>query len=256
VLIVVPEGNSYAYNVALELQKGIKHQSNITTSTNLTGSEDVVIALGSSIYSKISKHQQEIIATFVPYQGINVIPQPPKKHHYIYAEPSPEQIHKFISSNFISAKVGYLYTDKDKSVAAELEKEFEKSGNSIFPMMHEGDVFSSIRKLIRSGIDIMLINKNSSLYTPKNIRTIIEALTRKRIPVISTTKSLVNLGATVSITSDQSEIIEMTSDLTNHIIKGNHKEANRSGHTHTVNVESNHSMISLFRFDILEGSLE
>jgi hypothetical protein len=252
VVIIVPENNQYAYNIAIDVQTQLKGQSTIRYEVGNPAPGDIIVALGSGIYNKIGDIRNKVIATFVPYQGVQKS-QATNNRYYIYSEPSPKQIHTFIAANFSSSKIGYLYTDQDKGVPAELAKQFTQSENTLLALKNEGDVFSSIRELIRNDIDIMLLSKNSDLYTSKNIRTIIEALTRKRIPVITTTKSLVASGATISITADQSEIVAMTATLANKLNEQNGMGGEASGHTTTVNIETNQSMIDIYRFNIVPG---
>jgi ABC-type uncharacterized transport system substrate-binding protein len=253
VVIITPDENQYAYNIAVSLQSKLKDHAKITSEAGNATPEDIIIALGSAAYHKIGDVKNTVITIFIPYEGQRSSLESASNRYYIYSEPSPNQIHSFISKNFTSSTVGYLYTEKDKSVASELAEQFKLSENTFFSLKGDKDVFSSIRELIRYDIDIMLLSKNSDLYTPKNIRTIIEALTRKRIPVIATTKSLVKSGATIAISSDQSEIIRMTAEIVNLLDDNNLDKEKISSHTKNINIEINQSMVSLYRFSIDTG---
>jgi ABC-type uncharacterized transport system substrate-binding protein len=256
VVIITPDENQYAYNIAVSLQSQLTDHAKITSEAGSVTPEDIIIALGSAAYHKVGDVKNTVITIFIPYEGDRSALQSTNNRYYIYSEPSPKQIHSFISKNFTSSTIGYLYTDKDKGVASELAEQFKLSENTFLALKGEEDVFSSIRELIRYDIDIMLLSKNSDLYTSKNIRTIIEALTRKRIPVIVTTKSLVKSGATISISSDQTEIVTMTAKIVNLLVDGSDGAEKISSHTKKVNIEINQSMISLYRFTIGTGEIK
>jgi len=248
--IVIPKGNPYVLGLATTLRSKIDTPSFITSYIDRIKSNDTVVALGSQVYEMFAQNDRTVIAAFVPYHGKAAHSSAPKNHFYIYSEPSPSQIHSFIAHNFTSSKIGYLYTEEFRGVSEELEREFKKSGNTLHTLMTDGDVFNSIRELIRNDIDIMLVSKNNAIYTSKNIRTVIEALTRKRIPVISTTKSLVRSGATTSITSDQQEILRLTAEVANQLSGPKYPVNRLPVHTPKINVDTNESMISLYRFNI------
>ncbi|MGH1486980.1 MAG: hypothetical protein ACRBCI_12230 [Cellvibrionaceae bacterium] len=241
-------------DIAKRIQEKITVNSQIRNELDLEEkSNSIIITIGSSAFYKASKKADiKIITSFIPHTT-NINKAEDEIFPY-YSEPSPEQILSFFSKHFSSAKVGILYSDSDIEFISSLESIFRNSNNTLIPIKHsKNDVFDSIRALIKKDMDIMLITKNKEIYSSKKIRFVIEALSRKRIPTITTSPSLLRAGSVASITPNEEETISSIATLASQLHKNKKITDDTREEPNNITVKTNKSMMKLFNLNIYEG---
>lgn len=125
----------------------------------------------------------------------------------VYSEPNPLDVVSFINNHFGKVKVGYLFNVNDE-FTQQLTKALGASRLELISMQVDDDPFAGLRKLNNVGIDVLLVNKNSTIYRTNILRFIFEAMYRKGVPIVSTTDKLTDLGAVASIYLDIEAIAE------------------------------------------------
>ena len=74
----------------------------------------------------------------------------------------------------------------------------------------------TIRRMLNyDSVDVMLITNDSRIFNRKNIRFVLEALYRKKIPTIGFSRSLVDAGAVAAVFSNEDEVINQTAIAAN-----------------------------------------
>lgn len=254
-ITILASDSSRNIGIAKRIQEKITVESSIKNSFSESEEKNsIIITIGSTAFYKVAdKSDSQIIASFIPH-ATNIDHKEDSIFPY-YSEPSPNQISSFFSKHFNSAKIGILYDDSDIRFIENLKKAFDNSDNTLIAIKHnKKDVFDSIRALIKKDIDIMLITKNRDIYHPKKIRFVIEALSRKRIPTITTSTSLLRAGSAVSITPDEEQTIIAIANLANQLHKDQKITDDIKGESKNITVNINKSMMKLFNLNIDEGS--
>jgi len=249
-VIILTSRSQYALEVANKIQLGIKAPSEIKHSIDHVKDTDIVVALGNEALAEAErKASKKIVASFIGYSGRN------NKNikTIIYAEPSPETLAHFFDVNFNKARIGILYSPKDREYIERINSSLKTGNNELIPIVSTGDTFVEINKLIRMDIDLLFIRNDDAIYKPGNIRFVLETLFRKRIPVITNTKSLLKAGATAAITPDEELIIRETIEAINLLSSG---KVNSIPYRfiETAKTDTNKSMIKILNVKIKEDN--
>lgn len=221
--------------------------------------DDLLISIGKVGYEKASRiaPKNTIIALFVPpmapvLSGSNVIP--------VISEPSPDEIFSFLLLNFKAGRVGYLYSDSHDWRLMRLKELAINSDIEIIAERVSDKVFEAAGILAKKDLDAFLITKNSDIYTRANARPFIEAFIRKRIPVIATSKGLLDPGALAVISldsqkifSDVAQLVERTND--NFSVLKSGMDTILSSPDHVV-IDVNDSMEKVYGIKIKRGEVK
>ncbi len=250
-VIIFTAENKNAIDLAGKIQNELQLSSAIKHSLNNVKPEDFVIALGNQALNHAAENSSApVVGSF-----INFAERPTtnltKVKSIIYSDPSPENISRFIDSNFMHAKIGYIYSDNDVSYLERIRSSLKPKNNTVIAIEHRVDIFVELNNLTRSGVDAILIGNNNEIYKSDNIRLILESLFRKRIPVLSTSKLLVKAGAAVAISPNEGELIKLTvaaiSKLSNE-----HQHLKAEVFASNSEIEKNKSLLEILNLRILE----
>lgn len=248
VLIFTPEVN-YARDVAEKLKSHIKPPSRIVHTLDVNSSTDVVVALGRESFLHASAN------TSVPVVGaflsiVDQAPSPSKTVRYrILSDPSPQKMADFLEKKFPNSVVGFIHTDEEALFVHEMHQALQGSSTRLESIIFSGNTFSDIRHLDRKGIDLMLISKNRDIYHSGRIRFVLEALFRKKVPVVSMSAALIPAGATVSVSPSVEAVVQVTSSYANSLVDGRFPAPQRAVYVDDVVIDVNSAMAEYFNFD-------
>lgn len=254
VLILAPD-SEYARKVAVQLKSRIAYPSRITHVLDVNAETDLVVALGrDSFLEASSKTEVPVMGSFL--SPVDQASETSNGARYrIFSDPSPKQIADFLASRFPSSVVGYIYSDDETLIIQNVQDALKGSSTRLESLRFSGNTFSDIRDLSRKGINAMLITKNREVYSPERVRFVLEALFRKKIPVVSTSSSLVSAGATVSIAPSTEAILKATSDSVNQLLKGVTPAPPAAAYVEDAMIEVNLTMSEYFSIDFGGGAL-
>ncbi|MFK5893939.1 MAG: hypothetical protein QM504_12025 [Pseudomonadota bacterium] len=214
VLILSPN-NVKARSIAVKIkEKLIDKNIVISENPNAVENPELVITLGSELLKTHGKQlNAPTIASFVSpseYFNSNILNNFPSEP--IYSVVSPRFLMSFLEESFGNARVGYIYVGEKDPYIKELEFISSFSETKIVPIkLRNNDVFKTIRRILSNrSIDVMIVSNNSSVFNRKNIRFVLEALYRKKIPTVGLSQTLVDAGAVAAVFSKEDAIIEQT----------------------------------------------
>lgn len=220
VVILAPRTDQ-ARSVAEKIKSRIDVPARIAGSLEETGKAELVVAVGNALFSSaLTQTRAPVIGVFInrfEYESDSLHQPPPV---VIYSDPSPQDIADFLSKHFPRSKIGYLYSLNEAKLVSVISDVVSQSGSRLVTINHQGDIFAEIRALARGGVDIMFISKNRSIYKPDTIRFALEFFFRKNIPVVTTSPSLVEVGATIAISATDEQIVEATSAAVRRVLAG------------------------------------
>lgn len=248
VLILTPNSD-YGKNVAEQVKSRIASPSRIAHVLDINPDTELVVALGRDSYLEASsKAKVPVIGSFL--SPLDQVDGPSKSLRYrIFSDPSPAQIAEFLASRFPNSVIGYIYTADEAQVVQEVHDTLKGSSTRLESLPFSGNAFSDIRELSRKGINAMLITKNRDIYNPERIRFVLEALFRKKMPVVSTSAALVPAGATVSIAPSTEAIIDVTSSSVNKLLKESPNAPPAAVYVENATVQVNRTMSEFFNID-------
>jgi hypothetical protein len=179
----------------------------------LNNSTDTAIFIGSldaSVAMHVSAEKSIVITT--PYQFDDYKVLAPDAM-FVSLLPTPKEVVQNLTLNFPGARVGVLHRGDD--YFQDLQKATEDSSIKLVGReTHSEDIFKDLRFLLKTNpIDIFLITADPEIYSSANVRYLIEALYRKRIPTVALTDQLLGSGVIGSIYVPNSLIVESTIDL-------------------------------------------
>lgn len=248
VLILTPD-TDYGKNVAEQLKSRIASPSRITHSLDINPDTELVVALGrDSFLEASSKAEVPVIGSFL--SPLDQVDGPGNGPRYrIFSDPSPGQIAEFLASRFPNSVIGYIYTAEEAQVVKDVHDALKGSSTRLESLPFSGNTFSDIRELSRKGINAMLLTKNRDIYNPERVRFVLEALFRKKMPVVSTSTALVPAGATVSIAPSPEAIIDATSGSVNRLLKEPPNAPPAAAYVEHATVQVNRTMSEYFDID-------
>lgn len=253
VIIFTPDSD-YARNVAVQLKSRIATSSRITHALDVNSDTKLVVALGRDSFLEASeKTEVAVVGSFL--SPLDQVKNPSDGPRYrIFSDPSPEQIAEFLASRFPNSVVGYIYTADEAQIVQSVQDALKGSNTRLESLLFSGNTFSDLRGLSRKGINAMLITKNREIYNPERVRFVLEALFRKKMPVVSTSTALVPAGATVSIAPSSEAIINTTSDSVNALLKDPPHAPPSAVYVEDTTVEVNQTMSEYFNIDFGGGA--
>ncbi len=200
---VFASDTSYTQFVVSELQKKYNH---VSLNPDKIHENDVVVSIGDNRIKNVTsliKNPQNYIAANVSSRVVSSLPGG-NGTIFVYSDPSPEEVIRFLASNFKHSGAGFLYSESDDTYYRALAK-YAEEYQLPFHAVQTDDVFKGIVKVSKKNIGVFLISKNTTLYTSNNLRFALESLYRKRIPVVATNSRLIQAGvlATISIRKEQ-----------------------------------------------------
>lgn len=248
VLILTPDSD-YARNAAEKLKSHIQKPSRIVHSLESDTNTDLVVALGRESFLDASAHAAvPVIGTFL--SPVDQGPISSKAPRYrIFSDPSPKKMAEFLKAKFPNSIVGFIHTDEEALFVQEMREILKNSSTRLESVRFSGNTFSDIRNLSRKSINVMLVSKNRDIYHPERVRFVLEALFRKKMPVISMSASLVPAGATVSVSPSVEAVIKTTSSYVNELIKNKLSSSSQAVYVEEVTIEVNPAMSEYFNFD-------
>lgn len=254
-VIILTSENPYALEVAKKIQTGIKDPAQIKHTIHDLKKSDIVVALGNEALSQANERKaSKIIGSFITYSNNNDSSKSNIKS-ILYADPAPETLARFFDANFNKARIGIIYSPSDSDYIERIQSSLKAGNNEIVSIVSTGDTFADLNKLIKTKIDILYAGNDERIYKPTNIRFVLESLFRKRIPVISSSKSLVKAGATASVIPDEDLIISETIKRTNKLLSGaNDTWPNRF--IETTKIYTNKSLIKILNVKLKEDTNE
>lgn len=225
VLILSPK-NPKALAVAAQIKSQIPYQKVvISDDKNAVESPALVITLGSKLLNDHAKDlNAPTLASFVaPSQFSRGNFRGDKPVEPVYSVADPIALLEFLEKNFGSSRVGYVYSGEKDEYVDMLERISQVSEISFVSFkMESDDVFKTLRRVVSSRkIDIMLISNDSRIFNRKNIRFVLEALYRKKIPTIGLSKSLIDAGAVAAVYSEEQSLIAQTIARANNFLQTN-----------------------------------
>lgn len=146
----------------------------------------------------------------------------------VYSVISPQSLIKYINDTFGSVRVGYVYKNDLDGYISELQALSNVIGPIVVPIkLQNNDIFKTLRRMIsQDKVDIMIISNDRKIYNRKNIRFVLEALYRQKIPTIGLSKNLVDAGAVAAVFSNDDLLIKQTVIAANrYLITGNFSNA-------------------------------
>lgn len=248
VLILTPDSD-YARDIAAQLKTRIASPSRITHTLETNSNANLIVALGRDSFLEASKQAETpVVGTFLsPLDQIDVPTNEPR--YRIFSDPSPRQIAAFLASRFPNSTIGYIYTDDEAEVVQNVQNALKGSSTRLVSLTFSGNTFSDIRELSRKGINAMLITKNRDIYSPERIRFVLEALFRKKVPVVSTSTALVPAGAAVSIAPSPEAILSATSESINDLLKETPHPPPAAAYVESATVQVNRTISEYFNID-------
>lgn len=253
VIIFTPDSD-YARNVAEQLKSRIATSSRITHALDVNSDTDLIVALGRDSFLEASeKTEVPVVGSFLsPLDQVN---EPSSKPRYrIFSDPSPEQIAAFLASRFPNSVVGYIYTDDEAQIVQRVQDALKGSNTRLESLLFSGNTFSDLRSLGRRDINAMVITKNRDIYNSERVRFVLEALFRKKMPVISTSTALVPAGATVSIAPSPEAIINTTSKYVNELLNDPPHAPPAAAYVEDTTIDVNRTMSAYFNIDFGGGA--
>lgn len=249
VTILTPD-NDHAKNIAVLIKSNLNQKASIVHTIESTDHTDLVIALGEDALKNV------IVDSKIPVIGAFLPSSYPKSseennYFYIYSDPSPRDLAEFFVRSFPSSTIGYIYTPAELPMLDAISAHLKTSTTKLKMLPYSGSPFKDIRKLEREGIDSFWLSKNREIYKSEKLRFILEALFRKRVPVISTSLSLTKSGATVSITSNSDSVISQIVSTVNGI-QADSPPIDQSIYVEDVVVKVNLKMSEYFNINIKE----
>lgn len=200
-----PHANSIAGKIKERIPKSIPVR--IITSFDGIDSEDVVVPLGNKLYIDSISTEYNILPAFISFADFASNPRKDNIKTVLYSDPSPKSIANFLNQHFKNAKIGYVYSSNDEKYM-QLVREALENKNQLVTTKHDGNTFTSIKRLIKSDIDVIFIGRNRNVYTRNNIRFVLDSLFRKNIPVLTSSRAYVKAGASVSISPNEDKLID------------------------------------------------
>jgi hypothetical protein len=245
VILLAPEGD-YARKVTRLLTEKIpglvvSNHADRPSDTNET--KTLYLALGDKIYKSKdmptgSEKSSSLIGVFTtPFNDLR------KNTVRVNSIPSPEVVANTIAKAFPKKRVGYIAGAVDENYLKELRSSLGARAEIVIEI-NEGDIFKSVRNLIDKKIDAILITQNSNVYPAVSIRTLLEICFRKRIPVMSTNKRLVEAGAVISISAKEESVVDLTAETTRKISLG--LPVNEENYPEEWEITVNSSMLELY----------
>lgn len=252
VLILTPDSD-YARELAGQLKSRIQPPSRVVHLLDVNSETELVVALGRDSFLNATENTQlPVVGSF-----LSSVDRPTAKSkastYRVFSDPSPELIAEFLRVRFPNSNIGYIYTDDEAPLVNRMHEALKDSTTRLEPVRFSGNTFSDIRTLSRKRIDAMLISKNREIYHPERVRFVLEALFRKKMPVVSMSASLVPAGATVSVAPTAEAVINTTSEAVNTLISGELPAPQRAAYAAGVTIEVNPTMSRYFNIDFGGG---
>lgn len=253
VIIFTPDSD-YARNVAVQLKSRIATSSRIMHALDINSDTELVVALGRDSFLEASeKTKVPVVGSFLsPLDQVNNPSDRPR--YIIFSDPAPEQIAAFLASRFPNSVVGYIYTADEAQIVQSVQDALKGTNTRLESLLFSGNTFSDLRGLSRKGINAMLITKNRAIYNPERVRFVLEALFRKKMPVVSTSTALVPAGATVAIAPSPEAVINATSESVNELLNDPPKAPPAAAYVEDMTVEVNRTMSEYFNIDFGGGT--
>lgn len=214
VLILSPD-NKKAHIIANKIKSRLQNK-NVVISDNpdAVKNAELVITLGSESHkTNINNIESPTLASFVSPSEYSQ----PDKSHTVLSEPiysviSPKSLMEFLDESFGSVRVGYIYSGKKSEYITEMEQISEYSKAKIVTVaLVKNNVFKTIRRMLsQRTIDVMVISNDTNIYNRKNIRFVLEALYREKIPTIGLSNKMVDAGAVATVFSEEDALVEQT----------------------------------------------
>ncbi len=254
-VIIVSPPQENALKIANKIKENINSNSRIVHKLEKYNTSDIVLTLGEkALDSVIDNPDINIVSSFIDPSYFYTTKYRDTIKHKIYDDPSPLDIALFLKKNFKYYKIGVIYTQEESGTIANIKSHLKKTNIEITPIQYSGDIFKDIRNLRENSIDMLLLIKNRKIYKPENITLVLRSLLRKQIPVITTSKSLVNSGAAIAITPSENSIIQKTYNIINQMLANSSPENNHLYHyADTINIYTNKSTIGIYNLMIEEG---
>jgi len=213
VLILSPD-NPKARAIADKIKSKLGHHNVIITENpNEIKNPQLVITLGSKqLRANATNINAPTLASFVsPSEFAAANKGGGYQAKPVYSVVSPQSLMQYIKETFGNVRVGYIYTDKDDGYLSEMKIFSHGNGPQVVPVELKKDIFKTLRRMIsRRTVDIMIISNDTRVFNRKNIRFVLEALYREKIPTIGFSKNLVDAGAVAAVFSDEDALVEQT----------------------------------------------
>jgi len=226
VLILSPEneyGQSLAQRIKTRIQNSTAHDAKIASEIPPDANPTLTITLGDkTLAENSSKIPSPLIAAFTTPQQYHRLKLPHSITNIpVFSQVPAEDLLNYIHTTFGPVRFGYIYNDDDPYLV-ELMKIAPEYGIQVIsaPLLNN-NIFKSYRRLLRDHpIDVMLITQDSSVYKPKNLRHIMEALYRQRVPALSLSHSHINAGAVATIYHSEEDLIDQIVLLAEEFLSG------------------------------------
>lgn len=222
VLILSPN-NKKANQLANKIKEKLQ-TSNVVISEDITTLEnpELIVTLGAKL---LKAHSGDLhVPTVASFISPSDLPESLSMKNIpseaIYSVVSPKTLMSFLEKSFGNVRVGYIYKGKKDRYVAELEERsvFSNVKFQTYEMVGN-DVFKTLRRIITSrSIDVMVISSDAEIYNRSNIRFVLEALYRKKIPTIGLSERLVDAGAVAAVFSEEDVLIERTIAAVNNFL--------------------------------------
>lgn len=214
VLILTPD-NEKARAVAEKIKARLRYQKVvISADPSAVPNPELVITLGSGLLRAFGeKINAPTIASFVsPSEYSTLLKQNTNPSEPVYSVVSPRSLMAFLDETFGPVRVGYIYAGEKDSYITELEILSNISEAKIVPIpLADNDVFKTLRRLFSSRtVDVMIISNDTRVFNRKNIRFVLEALYREKIPTIGFSNNLVDAGAVAAVFSEEDAMVDQT----------------------------------------------
>jgi hypothetical protein len=117
-VIILTTDSPYALGIAKKVQSGIATTSRVQYSLEETRESDIIVALGgNALFEAQRKKAETVEGAFISYSDLGPPRGSPSLKYVIYSDPSPKWVAHFLDANFSRSKIGFIYTDDDRTLA-------------------------------------------------------------------------------------------------------------------------------------------
>ena len=193
--------------LSIQLKASFDGRGRVVADIKEVGPGGVIVGAGKHFLQEIPTGVNTHHLAVLAYAGSGT-PGDTSYHQYYHV--SPDVVARFLSNQFKTVKVGFIYFDENDPFII-FSKNTPYDDVQFIGRRATSDLFSAARRLRdRDNIDLFLVTNDTRVFTGKALRFLLEDLYRQDLPVVSLSAQLVSAGAAFALVPNVKEFTEHT----------------------------------------------
>jgi hypothetical protein len=193
--------------LSIQLKSAFEKQGRVVADIKHIPSGSVIVGAGKHFLTEIHTLLDTHHLAVLPYTGSDS-PGDKTYHHYYHV--SPNVVARFLSQQFTTVKVGFIYYDENDPFL-KFSKNNHYDNVKFVGRRASKDLFSTARHLReRDKINFFLVTNDTRVFSGKVLRFLLEDLYRRYLPVISLSAKIVPAGAAFALVPNINDFTKQT----------------------------------------------